>query len=101
MTHCVISLNLIQDFAYSRGLQGTHLFINVPPGQREPARNNDPAGQAALQKRVLEFNTILSGYIEGFATRHRDLNVLTFDAYTWFDDILDNAGRYGFTNITG
>ncbi|KAJ3557816.1 hypothetical protein NM688_g1269 [Phlebia brevispora] len=89
------------EFAYGRGLRGTYLFINVPPGQRKPARKDDPNGQELLRKRVVEFNTILSGYIQGIAARHRNLNVLSFDAYTWFNEVLDNPGQYGFTNTTG
>ncbi|KAF7798409.1 hypothetical protein EIP86_009630 [Pleurotus ostreatoroseus] len=87
--------------AYKNGLRGTYLFINVPPGQHEPARNGDPAAQALLQKRVTEFNHILSGYVQGFARRFRSVNVLSFDAYAWFEDVLANAAQYGFTNTTG
>ena len=40
-------------------------------------------------------------YVQGFAQRFRAVNVLSFDAYTWFEDILADAAQYGFTNTTG
>ena len=44
---------------------------------------------------------MLAGYVAGFAARHPQMTVLAFDAYAWFDEVLDDAARYGFTNTTG
>ena len=72
-----------------------------PTRPRPSPRVRAPEAQALLSKRVNEFNTIINGYIEGFKRRHPHMNVLTFDAYTWFNEVLDNAGQYGFTDTTG
>lgn len=91
----------MQELAYAQGLKGTHLFINVPPGHRAPARNGDPAGQAQLKANIVLYNEILAEFVSALKSRHKDLNVLTFDSYTWFNQILDDAAFYGFTNTTG
>ncbi|KAI0346002.1 hypothetical protein BDW22DRAFT_938855 [Trametopsis cervina] len=89
------------DLAYNKGLKGTYLFINVPPGNRAPARNGDPAGQAAQQANIELYNSILAEFVQALGARHPDLSLLTFDSYTWFNQILDDAAFYGFTNTTG
>lgn len=30
-----------------------------------------------------------------------DAKVITFDAHTWFNTVLDAPATYGFTNVTG
>ncbi|KAH8104685.1 hypothetical protein BXZ70DRAFT_1005195 [Cristinia sonorae] len=87
--------------AYSRGLRGTYLFINVPPGHRAPARVNDPTGQALLKQNINQYNSKLAKRVQQFRAKHQDMTVLTFDSYTWFNGVLDNASRYGFKNTTG
>jgi len=89
------------EYAYTRGLEGTHVFINVPPEHRSPSWINNPTGAAKLESNTLLFNQILSTYVEQFTARHTTSNVFTFDAYSWFNEVLDNAGDYGFKNITG
>lgn len=91
----------MKELAYSKGLKGTYLFINVPPEHRNPSRIGDPAGQALEQAHIELYNEILSEFVSKLKKRHSNLNVLTFDAYTWFNQILDDAPFYGFTNTTG
>ncbi|KAI0087837.1 hypothetical protein BDY19DRAFT_226732 [Irpex rosettiformis] len=89
------------ELAYSKGLKGTYLFINVPPEHRNPSRNGDSAGQTLLQAHIEQYNNILSDFVAALKDRHSDLNILTFDSYTWFNQILDDGAFYGFTNTTG
>ncbi|THH28694.1 hypothetical protein EUX98_g5475, partial [Antrodiella citrinella] len=87
--------------AYPCGLQGTYLFINVSPGQREPAHVDNPSAQP-LEEQVKLYNAKLTEHVQEFDAKHdRDLTILTFDSCTWLNGILDNASQYGFTNTTG
>lgn len=86
--------------AYTTGLRGAHLFINVPPEERSPAFVGT-SSEATHKQLVDQFNDVLSTYVAEFAKNHTDVRVLTFDAHEWFNGILDNAEEYGFTNITG
>lgn len=91
-----------QELAYTTGLRGAHLFINVPPEERNPASLATPSESvAAYKQRIDEFNAALRTSVAQFAQNHTDLTVLTFDAHSWFNEMLDNAEEYGFTNITG
>lgn len=47
------------------------------------------------------YNSILEDYVTAFAERNPRASVLTFDAHSWFNEVLDNAAAYGFSNITG
>jgi len=90
----------VQGRAYTDGLRGAYLFLNVPPEDRFPAyfENN----QASAEKdRVQEFNAALDLRVKHFAMTHPDMSVTMFDAHSWFNDKLNNASQYGFTNITG
>jgi len=89
------------EVAYNNGLRGTYLFINVPPEQRAPARFGDSSGQQILETHITQYNQILGEFVKELGSRHEDLNVLTFDSYSWFNQILDDAAFYGFTNTTG
>jgi len=42
----------------------------------------------------------LPDYVATFAETNPAASVLTFDAHSWFNEVLDNAAAYGFTNIT-
>ncbi|KAH9838700.1 uncharacterized protein C8Q71DRAFT_752519 [Rhodofomes roseus] len=91
--------NAVQS-AYDNGLQGAHLFINVPPGERAPA-HTDSDDQDTIKAHIELYNSVLADYVAAFAKEHPDTNVLTFDAHSWFNEVLDNAAVYGFTNTTG
>ncbi|PPQ96686.1 hypothetical protein CVT26_010315 [Gymnopilus dilepis] len=86
--------------ATDRGLQ-THLFINVPPEERSPNALGDATKAALLKTHIDEFNDILAGHIAAFEAANPHATVLTFDAHSWFNTVLDNPTSFGFTNTTG
>ncbi|EIM85979.1 uncharacterized protein STEHIDRAFT_131659 [Stereum hirsutum FP-91666 SS1] len=88
------------ELAYTTGLRGAHLFINVPPEERSPAFVGT-SSEATHKQLVDEFNAALNTSVAQFAQNHTELTVLTFDAHSWFNEVLDNAEQFGFTNITG
>ncbi len=89
-----------QQNAYDHYLRGTYLFITLPPLERSP--DHIGTSIAPLYKQnIIDYNTALLKHTTRFAATHRDVNVLTFDAHAWFNEILDTAPDYGFTNITG
>ncbi|OSD02504.1 carbohydrate esterase family 16 protein [Trametes coccinea BRFM310] len=86
--------------AYDHNLRGTYLFFNVPPMERSP----DHLGTSiapTYKQHILDYNAALAEHVASFAETHRDVTVLSFDAHTWFNTILDDADKYGFKNITG
>ncbi|TBU52323.1 hypothetical protein BD310DRAFT_940487 [Dichomitus squalens] len=86
--------------AYDHHLRGTYLFVNVPPLERSPSHIGTSTAPLYKQN-IIDYNTALLQHVAHFAETHRDVNVLTFDAHTWFNHVLDKAADYGFTNITG
>ncbi|KAF9046391.1 hypothetical protein BJ165DRAFT_1403852 [Panaeolus papilionaceus] len=86
--------------ATRQGLR-THLFLNVPPGERAPASNTNPTKAATQKSRILQYNRILAERIELFKRSNPNVTVLTFDAHAWFNKVLDTPQAYGFTNVTG
>ncbi|KAF9476538.1 hypothetical protein BDN70DRAFT_914472 [Pholiota conissans] len=86
--------------ATDRGLR-THLFINVPPEERTPASLGNPTKAALLKTHIDEFNTALASHISAFEAVNPGVTVMTFDAHSWFNMILDNPQHFGFTNTTG
>ncbi|TFY68387.1 hypothetical protein EVG20_g3574 [Dentipellis fragilis] len=86
------------ELAYAHDLRGSYLFINVPPEDRSP-NNLGKSSAPAIAARIEEYNAALAAYVKDFAQSHPDMNVMTFDAHTWFNDILDNAKNYH--NTTG
>ncbi|KAH7915416.1 putative lysophospholipase [Hygrophoropsis aurantiaca] len=89
------------EMAYNNGLNGPQLFINVPPEERSPAWVNDATWGPVLKQHIIEYNAVLAAHIQKFADAHPETPVVTFDAHSWFNSILDNAEQFGFTNITG
>ena len=72
----------------------------MPPLERSPGHLG--SSDAALYKQnILDYNAALAAHAAAFARSHPDVNVLTFDAHTWFGSVLDNAPAFGFTNTTG
>ncbi|CAL1712852.1 unnamed protein product [Somion occarium] len=88
------------EFAVTRSLSGTHFFINVPPEHRNPSFVNTPRAPI-IQAHIQQFNSILNVHVKQFADKFRELNVLTFDAFEFFNKILDHHEEFGFKNITG
>ncbi|KAL0573782.1 hypothetical protein V5O48_008169 [Marasmius crinis-equi] len=90
--------NAVQ-LAHDNGLK-SHLFINVPPEDRS-AFWVGRANAGDLRSRIQSFNQILAEYKERFAECNPDATIFAFDANAWFNNMLDNPGRFGFTNVTG
>ncbi|KAF9476547.1 hypothetical protein BDN70DRAFT_812120 [Pholiota conissans] len=86
--------------ATDRGLR-THLFINVPPEERSPGSLGSPTKAALLKTHIDEFNAVLAAHISGFEAANPGATVMTFDAHSWFNMVLDNPQHFGFTNTTG
>ncbi|KAF8890012.1 putative lysophospholipase [Gymnopilus junonius] len=78
-----------------------HLFINVPPEERSPGSLGDPTNAALLKTHIDEFNTILASHISTFQAANPHVTVMSFDAHSWFNMVLDSAASFGFTNTTG
>ncbi|KAF8585702.1 carbohydrate esterase family 16 protein [Ramaria rubella] len=88
------------EIVYAKGLRN-FLFINVPPEERSPAWVNNAVGGPIIKQNIILFNNVLQGFVSNFTKAHEDANVLSFDAHTWFNDILDNGAKFGFKNTTG
>lgn len=73
----------------------------MPPEERSPAWVNDPVDGPVIRENIILFNAVLQEFVDSFGTKHPETNVFTFDAHTWFNDILDNGSSYGFDNTTG
>jgi phospholipase/lecithinase/hemolysin len=87
--------------AHSQGELKAHLFINVPPEERNPSYLAN-ATKAAIDKRSVDsFNTALQTAIANFSKQHKDAIVLSYDAHAFFTKVLDNPKQYGFKNTTG
>ncbi|KAF9468508.1 hypothetical protein BDZ94DRAFT_1287020 [Collybia nuda] len=85
--------------AHDQGLRN-HIFINVPPGNRAPASIGNPTKAATLKLHIDQYNAILTKYVARFVVANPDAIVLSFDANTWFNFILDNPDANGFTDVT-
>lgn len=72
----------------------------MPPEERSPAFVGT-SSEATHKQLVHEFNAALITSVAQFAQNHTEVTVLTFDAHSWFNEVLDNAEQFGFTNITG
>ena len=94
------SLLFVKELAYTAGLRGTHLFVNVPPGERTPASLPNPTKAAIQKQRIAEYNAALDARVDQFAAAHPASTVLKFDVNAWFNKVLDNYKMFGFSNIT-
>jgi len=88
------------EIVYEKGLRN-FLFINVPPEERSPAHVNDVQFGPVLKQNIILFNDVLQNFVVDFTHSHSDANVMTFDAHTWFNTVLDNGEKFGFSNVTG
>ncbi|KIJ64511.1 carbohydrate esterase family 16 protein [Hydnomerulius pinastri MD-312] len=89
------------EMAYDNGLNGPQLFFNVPPEERSPAWVNDATWGPIIKEHIDEYNSILATYVQNFADAHPETPVISFDAHSLFNFILDNGEAFGFTNTTG
>ncbi|KAJ3825073.1 hypothetical protein F5878DRAFT_229673 [Lentinula raphanica] len=86
--------------AFDNGLK-QHVFINVPPEDRNPATVGNATASAEMKEHIALFNVALSNHTAAFTARNADATVMTFDAHAVFSKILDDPVKFGFTNITG
>ncbi len=75
------------------------LFINLPPLDRAPYNLVKPALNPNTTM-INWWDEILEQHREAFHDANKDTNTLLFDANSFLNSILDNAGNYGFKNIT-
>lgn len=86
---------------YNEGARSL-LVPNVANLARVPRFNTLPAPVlAAATGAVQAFNANLTGLLNGFQASHPDANIIRFDTYTAFEDLVTNAASLGFTNTTG
>ncbi|KAL0064800.1 hypothetical protein AAF712_008197 [Marasmius tenuissimus] len=90
--------NAVQ-LAYNAGLT-THLFLNVPPGERSPSWVGRPDAPQ-VRSHINLFNEVMDEYRDRFAKQNPGATVMFFDANAWFNSVLDDPARFGFTNVTG
>ncbi|KZV89687.1 hypothetical protein EXIGLDRAFT_617870, partial [Exidia glandulosa HHB12029] len=86
---------------HDSNLASTHLFVNVPPGERSPSALGNDTRIAVQKSRIAGYNTALARHVKQFQGCNKDTEVLTFDAHEWFNFALDHATQLGFKNITG
>ena len=95
-------LTLGQEQAYDNGLRGAQFFVNVPPEERNPdslARGSTRIYQ--YKTNIDLYNSILQNRVEAFSKLHPEVPVFLFDSNKWFNQALDDAIDFGFTNVTG
>lgn len=46
------------------------------------------------------YNQMLDGVLNGFEQSHQGINLMRFDTFALVDDVYDNPGKYGLTNVT-
>ena len=46
------------------------------------------------------YNSILDGVLNGFEQSHPGINLMRFDSFALVDDVYNNPGKYGLTNVT-
>ncbi|CAK5284159.1 unnamed protein product [Mycena citricolor] len=87
--------------AHDHGLK-THLFINVPAEDRNPATVNSATKSALMKTHIQQYNTIwINTSLRLLPRIPVDATVMTFDSNTLFNNILNNPAQYGFKNVTG
>jgi hypothetical protein len=87
--------------ATTSGRIHSHLFLNVPPKEREPSYLGDEVRSTAVIAQVQDFNTVFATSIEKFKKDHPQVAVLSYDAHAFFNRVLDDPEKYGFGNVTG
>lgn len=87
---------------YERGARN-FLFLNVPPIDRAPLFiEQGSATQAAVKSALALYNSYLTNRIEALQYLYPDLgSIVVYDTNALFNTLLDNAGVFSFTNITG
>jgi phospholipase/lecithinase/hemolysin len=77
----------------------TLLVPNLPDLGKAPQFNADPAAPAVTAL-TLAFNSLLAGALSTLESSLPGLDVIPFDTFDAFDDLLANAASFGITNTT-
>ncbi|HEX6708341.1 MAG TPA: SGNH/GDSL hydrolase family protein [Albitalea sp.] len=80
-----------------------HLLVpNVPNLGRVPRVRElgGPAGQAAATGLVQAYNQGLAGLLDGFQAQHPEVQLIRFDAFASFENIVAHGAELGLTNLT-
>ncbi|ORZ02419.1 hypothetical protein BCR43DRAFT_430848, partial [Syncephalastrum racemosum] len=72
------------------------MFFNIPPRDRSPGGSSTKQYAQAIDT----YNSILQQHISDFASNHNDAIVITIDAFSYFNQYLDNASELGFKDIS-
>ncbi|CDS12815.1 hypothetical protein LRAMOSA04999 [Lichtheimia ramosa] len=75
------------------------MFVNVPARDRSPGAGNQE--QRLKYKGIIKtFNSVLADHVAKFQSDHPDANVISIDAFTLFNEYLDQAKELGFKDIS-
>lgn len=88
------------------------LIVNIPPVQRTPMWvTQSPSTVATVALAALDFNSQLAGIVKSFVATYNTTAMISqngalgqvkiMDAYSLFNFLLDNAGLFGYYDITG
>lgn len=77
----------------------THFFIpNLPDLGLTPFANATPGMADAASLFSTAFNTALASQLAVLGTGNPGVDLIQFDAYSFFNNLIANPGNYGFTN---
>lgn len=86
---------------YAEGARNL-LVPNVPNLVRVPRLNSlSAAAQAQASGLINAFNSNLDGMLDQLQASHAGMNIIRFNSYNAFEDLVANAAAQGFSNITG
>ncbi|KAI9251644.1 hypothetical protein EDC94DRAFT_621698 [Helicostylum pulchrum] len=74
------------------------MFINVPPIDRAPKWSNK-SNQKVIRSRVKAYNSKLKTMIKNLRTSHSAATFFQYNAWTFFNDLMDHAKDYNMTDI--
>ena len=93
--------NLATHITTLAGLGGRNFVVSnlAPLGQIPAVRAFGPIAQAALDAQATAFNGLLDAALDNLETTLA-INIFPLDAFSKTQEILNNPGAFGFTNIT-
>lgn len=75
------------------------LIYEVPPRMREPKATFKPTpGWERHHERIEKWNTALHAELENLKAEYHKLEIAVFPSWNFFNDIMDDAQKYGFTD---
>jgi hypothetical protein len=90
---------ILMDSLYNTGA-GNFVFVNMPPLQRAPmvAETNQTVVENYAEGVALFNDHLLPKYVANFTSTYTDVRTIVYDAHSFFSEILDHPGWYGFKN---